>query len=293
MRNTARIAVVCTLEKARLPWLRHFVAHYQAQGIERFFLSIQCEQGKRTEGEATRKQAIKLVRPLGVGDVELLERNFDAMALRAHHDSIQSRGEADWFVWADLDEFQVYPRLIPDLVETWRARNITACAGLFVDRVSRSGELVRFDARRPVWGQFPVGATVTRDLVGGQIHKVVCAHASVGIKHANHDPVPGQKITWAQEIIPVHHFKWDKTVIERLKIRLTRSWKARCHWWVQTDRLYRALALNEGKIPLDYVARFDFKDDALPLAAEPYRSNRRYREWQRSGRRKLWGDGRA
>ena len=282
--------VVCTLEGARVPWLPHFVRHYQAQGLGRFHLTVQCQEGKRHSGEAARRRALRLLRPLGVEHVDLLERDFDAMALRDHHDRVQKESGALWFVWADIDEFQVYPHGAPGMIAEWERVGIRACSGLFVDRVSRSGELVAFDPAEPIWGQFPVGAMVTRDLVGGQINKVVCSHVSVRIKHANHDPVRGQNVRWANQTIPVFHFKWDRSVVRRLRIRMTKAWKARCPWWTQTARVYETLAINDGRLPLHTLATFDFKDDAFQNASHPYRTNRRYREWERTGRRKLWGE---
>lgn len=284
------IVVVCTLEGGRVPWLPHFVRHYQTQGLERFHFTVQCQQGKRRGGEAARRRALRVLRPLGVDHMDLLERDFDAMALREHHDKVQRESGASWFVWADIDEFQVYPAPIPTLVAEWEGAGVRACGGLFVDRVSRSGELVTFDDAESIWGQFPVGAMVTRDVVGGQINKVVCSQASVRIKQGNHDPVRGQRIRWATQRIPVFHFKWDSTVVQRLRVRMTEAWKARCHWWTQTARLYETLEANQGRLPLDDRATFDFRDDAFPEAWHPYRLNKRYREWDRSGKRRLWGE---
>ena len=281
--------VVCTLEGTRVPWLPHFVRHYQAQGIERFHLTVQCEDGKRRSGEAARRRALGLVRPLGVEHVDLLERDYDAMALREHHDRVQKESGATWFVWADIDEFQVYPQSVPAMIAGWVREGALACSGFFVDRVTRSGELVDFDHAEPIWGQFPVGATVTRDVVAGQVNKVVCSHVSVRVQHGNHDPARDQKIRWAGRRVPVFHFKWDRTVVRRLRVRLTENWKARCHWWTQTARLLETLKANGGRLPLPTLTTFDFRDDAFAGQAHPYRLNRRYREWEGRGEGKFRG----
>jgi hypothetical protein len=284
------ITVVCTVEAARVAWLPQFVRHYQAQGLERFHLTVQCPRGKRRTGEAARRRALKLLLPLGVDQVDLLERDFDAMALREHHDEVQDKSGAEWLVWADIDEFQVYPAPVPMLVADWKRAGIQACTGLFVDRVSRSGKLAPVNLAEPIWGQYPIGASLTRDVLRGQINKVVCSHVSVRIKHGNHEPVRGQRVRRTREIIPVFHFKWDSTVVPRLKMRLTEAWKKRCPWWTQTARLYEVLEGNRGRLPLAELKTFDFRDDALSREWHPYRLNARYGEWFRSGRRTLWGE---
>jgi hypothetical protein len=46
------ICLICTLEPCRIDWLPQFVAHYRAQGVERFLLTLQIEPGLAEEQRA-------------------------------------------------------------------------------------------------------------------------------------------------------------------------------------------------------------------------------------------------
>ncbi|UVD56982.1 hypothetical protein NE852_23555 [Rhizobium sp. Pop5] len=273
------ISLVMTTEPARIGWLPQFVRHYLRQGVCRFEISIQFEPGiPKVERDRILEGSRSVLGQMEGVTLRELVCTFDAMSLRAHHDEIQSTisKSCDWIVWADVDEFQIHPYPLPVMTSHWTEKGQSACKGYFIDRVARDGSLCAFDPCRTIWSQFPVGTNMTKVIVQGQTNKVVCARPDVRIKHANHDLIKGQEILWADTQVPVHHFKWDASLRDRLATRLTDSWKERCSWWPQTERLFQAIDSSGGKLPLSNVHCFDYLDDDFDYIQHPYEVNSRY-----------------
>lgn len=276
------IALVVTLEPSRIAWLPQFLKHYSRQGVHHFEVSVQFEPNVEVDlHRRYLEEARAAARCVDGVHVRSLVCEFDAMTVRHHHDQIQSRisETCRWIVWADIDEFQVYSAKLDDLVRQWEDEGANLCRGLFVDRIARDGILSEFEPARPIWAQYPIGADVTRTIVKGQTNKVVCSRSNVKIKYANHDPIWTQPLSWSDQEVPVFHFKWDASLKKRMRMRLTDSWKARCPWWVQTDRLMSTLADDGMRLPVASLECFDYRDDALPFDAFPYESNPLYRKF--------------
>jgi hypothetical protein len=234
------IHLLTTVEHQRIAWLPQFVQHYQKLGVQRFWITIHFDPSvaRETVSSAMRRARGFLTKE-GITYLNKLVCPFDAMALRANHDSVQAEVAAhtDWIVWADIDEFQVYPMKLSKCIRESKNIGATVISGEFIDRVAPDGRLIHFNPKVPIWKQFPIGCDITKRILIGQTNKVVCSQAHIKIKHANHDPVRGQGgISWLPHLAAVHHFKWDITVVERLKPRLRSSWKRRCPWWVQSKR---------------------------------------------------------
>jgi hypothetical protein len=252
------IVLVSTFEFQRLAWLPQFVNHYRRSGVEEFRISLHVSPSlSSTEAFEQAECVHEVCRSIGVILSAVIRIPFDAMALRKHHDEIQQEYSKDtWFIWADIDEFQDYRGNLRELTENWDDRGIDIVAGEFVDRITSTGELVLFDPTRSIWEQYPLGCRITELIVKGQTNKVVCSKGYVAVKHANHDPIKGQVLRWADECVAVHHFKWDSTVVDRLLPRLAPSWQERCPWWIQSERVIQYIQLNGNRINLQDVAAF-------------------------------------
>jgi hypothetical protein len=173
-----------------------------------------------------------------------------------HHRVIQDThvSAADWIVWCDSDEFQVYPEPLGRIVAQCEVAGVDYIRGIFIDRIAADGTLPAFDPQRSIWETFPLTYNVTRALARGEPRKVTLAKASVrlrGGKHLPHSDAPLKTISsWVQ----VHHFKWDAALIERLRFRVRPEWRAKFPWWVESQRL------------LDYFQAHDQRFDLADLA---------------------------
>jgi hypothetical protein len=248
------IYLICTLEPVRIPFLRQFVEHYSHLGVEKFLLSIQVEPSVETATITKVRAAANAV--LAPFDIELtgaLVRPFSSLALREHHDELQRRfcHDSDWIVWADIDEFQVYPGDFKTLIRLAESYGIDYFRGFFVDRVAEDGKVKAFDPDKPIWTQFPRQVRVLGPLAPGTTQKVTCARGNVSVTRGNHFPDNERPLRFYSEPVDVHHFKWDLTVVSRLSRRLQPDYQAFNPWWVESKAVIDFIASNDGAIITD------------------------------------------
>jgi hypothetical protein len=245
--------LITTLDESRIEWLPQFLAHYRELGVERIHLSLHFEprvtalvKRQRTE------QAVALAAAFGVDLAAVLVCVYDSYVLRTHHNQLQSQipQASDWIVWADIDEFQIYPDRLPSLIDAAERSGIDYFGGLFVDRTTEDGSLPAFDPGRPIWSQFPRQSQITRDLTTACTEKVVCARSRVRLTPGNH-AVCDQSLAGRQALVEVHHFKWDASVVPRLRRRLTPQWQERCYWWEESRDFLNHIESNGGKLAVE------------------------------------------
>jgi hypothetical protein len=138
----------------------------------------------------------------------------------------------DWVLYADGDEFHVYPRPLPEFLRDLAARQIDYATGHLIDRLAPDGVLERIRSNPTLWDQFPFGGTVTASIVGGWTRKVCVARGSLrlaeGGAHAlrfGGDVNASYARTHADRpsdtMIEIHHFKWDASLRSRLADKLS------------------------------------------------------------------------
>jgi Glycosyl transferase family 2 len=263
--------LVCTFSIFQRDLLPQFVDHYGRLGVERFWLTPHVEP--RDEQSPAAGEALRILRSacsrLQVEPLPMLTIDFDARVVRNHHDRIQRQIAArDWIVWADIDEFQIYPEPLADVIEHAERNGEDAVGGEFVDRVDRSGLLRTFDPAMPIWEQYPIGCNLSAHVLGGFTHKVALARSTVGITSGNHEVVADPEVfRWSTYLAAVHHFKWDSTVLARLTRRLEPDWRAEIPCWIETQNFFDFLG-TKGCIDLAPLKIFDFEQDgrASPAA---------------------------
>lgn len=235
------IVLICTLEPYRIEWLPQFVQHYRRLGVERFLLTLQLEPGAaQAEKEQQRNRFRQTLAELDIDETHYWEQSYDAMGMGEQHRRLQEQKVSpnDWVVWSDSDELQVYPQPLRDIVAQCVATRVDLIRGMFIDRVAADFSLAPFDPERAIWESFPQTFNISAALAGATNHKVVLARGGIRVSAGNHLPLAdGSPLTTLRGWVQVHHFKWDATLIERLRYRLRPEWQARCPWWVESKRL--------------------------------------------------------
>jgi hypothetical protein len=238
------IALLCTMETSRIPWLPQLVQHYRGIGVERFLLTLQLEP-EAVAAAKDRDYALfrETLAALGIHEGWRWEHVFEDGPLMAFQYALRDEHTkpGDWIVWCDSDEFQVYPAPLAEMIRQSDAAGVDYVRGVFVDRVAEDYGLAVFDAGTPVWKTYPRTCNVTQALARGDVRKVVLTRAGLqvsGGKHLLHNAENHKTFTgWVQ----VHHFKWDALVIERLRHRV----EIKYHWWAECQRLLDYFVAND------------------------------------------------
>lgn len=206
----------------------HFLRHYDALGITRFLIVLHAEAGDRRAAEVKRRLREHAVEPV----MEVQE--YSARLKHAHCRTVVRRHcpPQSWVVYADLDEFQLYPGGLTACLGEHERRGRWFVRGAMIDRLATGGELIEIQATPSIWEQFPICAPLTRDIIGAWHRKVCAARASVpiadggahcidyGLGLPSNYWMTHHLPRWHDKRAEIHHFKWDATLPQRLHEKL-------------------------------------------------------------------------
>ena len=137
----------------------------------------------------------------------------------------------DWWIVADDDEFHVYPRPINELIEDCNEKGYKFITGAFLDRIGEGGrfpKILPFDDS-DIWEEFPLAGSFRYPISNACPNKTVVMKGNIQVTNGQHYAMIDGEDTygdrWMNDLrypvgdcfIQVHHFKWDITVIGRLR----------------------------------------------------------------------------
>lgn len=132
----------------------------------------------------------------------------------------------DWVVYADLDEFQFYPMGFLNHINFCEKNRIEFLEGRLVDRISKDGELTDLDSSIALEKQFPLRGFITSNLLKAWDKKIVFAKGRLVVGGGHHiflDKATHKTLPYDPDLnapskdIEIHHFKWDRGVLCRMK----------------------------------------------------------------------------
>lgn len=258
----ARIVQITLLERRRTVLLPFLLRHYKSQGVCLFDLILHVPPGEdyaQFEGEVEALAS-------GIGVDTVLSPYFgvyETRVARQHMDKRQAvHQSADWIVWADSDEFHYYPGGLERILQTG-ADYVT---GRLYDRFAPGGYLADTRPSIPLDWQFPLGAEFTSMVMRGDERKVAVAKPGVTL-------VPGQHVvvgdSWrrSDQLVTVHHFKWDASVRNRLSERLLPAWRRKHDWWVRSQTAVDQIRQDNRTIDVPRSARIGIAGHQHPVAS--------------------------
>ncbi len=195
--------------------LPHFIEHYMKMGPVRFHFALHVyERGSFIEQQANNCLSGYGIAPVSTAYGPWSENSNQitiAEIMRCHPD--------DWWIVADLDEFQVYPRDIRDIIRYANVHGFDYAEGALIDRVAEDGSLAAI-TRDSLWDQFPMAGRVTYPICGGYIKKIVLCKGRIKLGAGQHSVTAGKLLPASQCFAQVHHFKWNSGLVERLQRRI-------------------------------------------------------------------------
>jgi hypothetical protein len=140
-----------------------------------------------------------------------------------------NRKPNDWWVIADIDEFHLYPNDdLEKLLSDCDNRGYDIVRGGFIDRIGRGGEFTELVDDTSIWEQFPNAGFFRYPMSGANPNKICLMKGYVELTSGQHYANINGNTTWKWQgwnhplisqdnTVQVHHFKWDKTSIDRVK----------------------------------------------------------------------------
>lgn len=161
------------------------------------------------------------------------EQEYNWETVTALYNEIKNQHPDDWWIVSDDDEFHVYSKPLSEIINDCETNNWDIVRGGFIDRIAESGifkEIKPFSKKENLFSQFPYAGFFRYQMSGACPNKICIVKGHVEITPGQHYAKIEGQTTWRwqgwnhPQIAPineynvqVHHFKWDKTVIERIK----------------------------------------------------------------------------
>jgi hypothetical protein len=236
----------------------HFIKHYSNYVDEIQLVIYETDLYNNLTKEVSElikgNEKVKIVKTIK-------DRIFDWEKVTQLYNFIKSKSPNDWWVIADVDEFHLYPNdNLKQLISNCNEHGWDIVRGGFIDRIGRGGEFTELVEDTPIWEQFPNAGFFRYPLSRACPNKICITKGYVEITSGQHYAKIDGHTTWRWQgwnhplinphsFVQVHHFKWDKTSINRIKavaeLRKDYSYSE------EYSRMFVALSKTKFKINVD------------------------------------------
>ena len=190
------------------------------------------------------------------------EPKFNWERVTELYNEVKQTKPDEWWVVSDDDEFHIYPQSIREMIDECEENGWEFITGGFLDRIGEGGEFPLVTKETNIWESFPLAGFFRYPMSGACPNKVCVMKGSVDVTSGQHYAIVGEdgKNSWGkfhpkkypigkgEGFVQVHHFKWDSTVLERLKE--VSETKEDYTFWREYKKMYRAIQLNDNKIDI-------------------------------------------
>ena len=188
----------------------------------------------------------------------VIEEAFNWNRVTDHYNETKLLKPDDWWIVADDDELQLYSKPTWEIIEECEEFGYEFVTGGFVDRIGEGGNFPKITMESDVWKEMPQAGFFRYPLSYACPNKVTLMKGKVQVCSGQHYVLfEDGNSSWGSEhpkrypieknFTQVHHFKWDYSVLERLK-------------QVSNSTAVEAFA-QEYKLMLDEIEKSDFKID--------------------------------
>ena len=238
----------------------HFIEHYEKIVDEIQIVVYENDLHRNLVDEVSQiikpHPTVKIVKTL-------YDRVFDWEKVTQLYNYVKKDHPNDWWVIADIDELHLYPRNdLRGLITDCELNNWDMVRGGFIDRVGVDGEFPELKKNENIWKQFPNAGFFRYPLSNACPNKVCVMRGYIEITSGQHYAKIDGHTTWRWQgwnhpliapidthSVQVHHFKWDKTSVER--IRNVASINQEYAYSTEYRRMYDSLKKTRFKIDLN------------------------------------------
>jgi len=229
--------------------LPHMLKHYENK-VDRMFVVVYRQSDNDTILEEIEELGIK---PFWI----VTEPKFHWERVTYIYNTVKIKHPNDWWIVSDDDELQLYPEPIEDIIKESEKKGYEFITGGFLDRIGKDGTFPKVERDTDLHKEFPLGGFFRYPMSGACPNKVTLMKGTVNVTPGQHYVDFGNgKNSWGvshpkrfpvQEVFTqVHHFKWDSTVVDRL--REVASVKENYTFWKEYNKMYLAIKDNSYQI---------------------------------------------
>ena len=144
------------------------------------------------------------------------------------YNTVKQTKPNDWWIVADDDELQVYPDDIEYIIKDCEKHGYDFVTGGFLDRIGKDGIFPEVTRDTNIHRAFPMAGFFRYPMSKACPNKVTLMKGYQDVTPGQHYADFGNgKTSWGDShvkrmpinevFVQVHHFKWDKTCVERIK----------------------------------------------------------------------------
>ena len=238
--------------------LPHMLKYYQ-QFVDEKNIFIVVYRQDENDG------ILEQIEELGITPYKVVtEPKFHWERVTELYNEVKMTKPYDWWIVSDDDEIQIYPKPIDEMIDECEIAGWEFITGGFLDRIGEGGTFPFVDSNSNIWESFPYAGFFRYPLSGACPNKVCIMKGKIKITNGQHYAHIDGKDVWGEEgahhplryppgrgegFIQVHHFKWDSTVLERLKE--VSETEEDYTFWKEYKKMYNAIKDNDWKINID------------------------------------------
>ena len=205
--------------------LRHMLNHYK-DIVDDIFVVVYLSSDK----DRVLSEVKKITRDLNI-DIhkQTIEEPFNWERVTELYNETKLLKPNDWWIVSDDDEFHLYPKPINQLIEDCEENGYKFITGAFLDRIGEGGSFPSIDDDSDIWNEFPLAGTFRYPISNACPNKTVVMKGDIQVTNGQHYAmIDGQDTygdRWMHDLrypvgdcfIQVNHFKWDVSVLNRLR----------------------------------------------------------------------------
>jgi hypothetical protein len=203
---------------------------------------------------------------LGIKPFKIVtEPKFNWERVTQLYNEVKSTKPNEWWIVSDDDEFHIYPKPIREMISECEENGWEFITGGFVDRIGENGTFPEVSSLTDVWSEFPLAGFFRHPMSGACPNKVCVMKGYINVTSGQHYVDFGdRKNSWGKDnikhpkrypigrgdgLVQVHHFKWDSTVLERLKE--VSETKKDYTYWQEYLKMYNGIEMFDWKIDIN------------------------------------------
>ena len=252
-----------TVTGSRTDTLWHMLNHYKDLVDEMYVVVYEWE------GSSTYNEVLKITKQFEKAKIieRVTKEKFNWEYVTQLYNETKSKHPNDWWIIADDDEFHSYSKPLFQIIADCDTNGWEIVRGGFIDRIGPNGEFSEINEDENIFEQFPNAGFFRYPMSGACPNKICIVKGNIEITSGQHYAKINEHTTWRWQgwnhpliapideySVQVHHFKWDKTCINRIKE--VADIKKDYSYSDEYKKMYQALRSNNFEID---IANFDME----------------------------------